>query len=567
MSKKFLSPIKLAQGASNPASGSAGEIFYNTTDKAIYTHDGTGWGVAESSIPAGTMVQWGGSTAPTNWLLCDGTAVSRTTYATLFAAIGTSYGVGDGSTTFNLPDLRGRVPVGKNGGSFGTLGATGGAETVTLTSTQIPSHTHNYSGTTNTTGAHTHTLSGKINVSQNGYGQNSPINGNAGNFADGTALSAGDHSHTFSGTTDNGTGGNGSHNNLQPYQVVNYIIKTTSGTTAGDSPLTARVSAIETTTVRSIALGGTGASTASSALSNLGGAPLASPSFTGTTTDAALSVTAGSEFSTNAAAITRINMPSNASIATAGEVNTLQIKQPSSTGDAFLTFHTSGGWAAHLGIDKSINDLSYGGWSHGANKYRVYHAGNTVAIAYGGPGSTTGSGIISIGSTSVAVGSGSYSTSSKGLVTFTGASTIDLNGVFTTGYRNYLIKISGLSNVGDYLAFRMMSNGAQDSQAQYYTVGTYISGGTTANAGAQPADSYSRIGYFSTTYQNATYDVNIFNPKVSDQTTWNVIGGYSNVAYWYRGLHNTTTSFDGVRILPQNSGNFTGRMQVFAYAE
>ena len=215
MSKKFLSPIKLAQGASNPSSGSAGEIFYNTTDKAIYTHNGTGWGVTESSIPAGTMVQWGGSTAPTNWLLCDGTAVSRTTYATLFAAIGTSYGVGDGSTTFNLPDLRGRVPVGKNAGTFATLGATGGTETVTLAVTNLPSHTHTgttatsgnhthtYSGSTNTTGAHTHTLSGSNGGAVNlGPSVTSNSNGDFGYLLNGgRANSAGDHSHTYSGTT------------------------------------------------------------------------------------------------------------------------------------------------------------------------------------------------------------------------------------------------------------------------------------------------------------------------------------------------------------------------------
>jgi len=63
-------------------------------------------------LPAGTMVMYGGSTAPSGWLLADGSAVSRTTYAALFAAIGTTYGVGDGSTTFNLPDFRGVFPKG-----------------------------------------------------------------------------------------------------------------------------------------------------------------------------------------------------------------------------------------------------------------------------------------------------------------------------------------------------------------------------------------------------------------------------------------------------------------------
>jgi len=65
-----------------------------------------------AGVPAGTIMGWGGSTAPEQWIICDGTAVSRSTYSALYAAIGTTYGVGDGSTTFNLPDLRGRVPVG-----------------------------------------------------------------------------------------------------------------------------------------------------------------------------------------------------------------------------------------------------------------------------------------------------------------------------------------------------------------------------------------------------------------------------------------------------------------------
>jgi microcystin-dependent protein len=85
---------------------------------------------------------WAAASAPTGWLLCDGSAVSRTTYAGLFAILSTTYGVGDGSTTFNLPDLRGRFPVGKNAGTFSALGGTGGEETHTLTVPEMPAHTH-----------------------------------------------------------------------------------------------------------------------------------------------------------------------------------------------------------------------------------------------------------------------------------------------------------------------------------------------------------------------------------------------------------------------------------------
>src|SRR5690606_40101311 len=77
--------------------------------------------------PTGAIVAYGGTDAPTGWLFCHGQEVSRTTYARLFAVIGTTYGAGDGSTTFNLPDLRQRFPLGKAASGTGsTLGETGG---------------------------------------------------------------------------------------------------------------------------------------------------------------------------------------------------------------------------------------------------------------------------------------------------------------------------------------------------------------------------------------------------------------------------------------------------------
>lgn len=112
-----------------------------------------GTGAVAALLPPGMVVPFAGSTAPEGWLLCAGQAVSRTTYAALFAAIGTTYGVGDGSTTFNLPDLRGRLPYGKDnmtgsdaarlttagGGIDGdTLGATGGQQSRTLVQANLP---------------------------------------------------------------------------------------------------------------------------------------------------------------------------------------------------------------------------------------------------------------------------------------------------------------------------------------------------------------------------------------------------------------------------------------------
>ena len=86
--------------------------------------------VVNNNTPVGLISMYSGTTAPTGWLVCDGSAISRTTYATLFGVIGTTYGSGDGSTTFNLPNLKGKVPVGLNSSDtdFDTIGETGGGK-------------------------------------------------------------------------------------------------------------------------------------------------------------------------------------------------------------------------------------------------------------------------------------------------------------------------------------------------------------------------------------------------------------------------------------------------------
>jgi microcystin-dependent protein len=162
------------------------------------------------SIPIGGVTQYAGATSPSaNWAICDGTAVSRTTYATLFARIGTTYGVGNGTTTFNLPNVKGKVIAGLDSTQteFDTLGETGGAKTHTLTSAEMPSHTHIQD-------SHSH------NVTWDGVGA-------AAGGLSVWGLQGNTNNKGTSGTTatNQNTGGGGAHNNLQPYIVMNYLIR------------------------------------------------------------------------------------------------------------------------------------------------------------------------------------------------------------------------------------------------------------------------------------------------------------------------------------------------------
>jgi len=214
-----LSDVKTYMLAASNVSGAITKInnlTYPTSDGTsgqFMTTNGSGVlsFSAVTTFAAGMLVPFAGSSAPTGWLLCYGQAISRSTYADLFTALGTTYGAGNGSSTFNLPDLRGRTIAGQDdmGGSSAnrltnqtgglngdTLGATGGTETHTLALTEMPDSYY-----------YNNNLPAVDDITDNYANANFTCN-----VADTTA-------HTTQG-------GGGAHNNVQPTLILNYIIKT-----------------------------------------------------------------------------------------------------------------------------------------------------------------------------------------------------------------------------------------------------------------------------------------------------------------------------------------------------
>lgn len=205
--------------------------------------------------PIGAVLSYAGSAAPVGWMLCNGAAISRTAFAKLFAAIGTNFGVGNGTTTFNLPDLRDRVAVGV--GPSRTQASTGGASSVTLTTGQLPGHDHGavFDHQHGTAGNHLHANNGShqhnsigdhlhsINL---GPGASQAVTGGTGDFfyASGTRYTdtGGGHTHNYDGDhfhaangdhfhgnagghTHNSVGSGQSHENMPPFQALNSIIR------------------------------------------------------------------------------------------------------------------------------------------------------------------------------------------------------------------------------------------------------------------------------------------------------------------------------------------------------
>ena len=167
-------------------------------------------------IPTGTIVPWSDSSIPTGFLECNGAAVSRSTYSALFAIIGTTYGTGDGSSTFNVPNLQDNVAVGKSNNK--ALASTGGANTVQSTG-NVAGSTANATLTTAQLASHSHPVSiGGFTPSGGSGAEANPSKSTGGT---GSAGSGTGHSHNMSA---NFTGDSTSV--LQPYLTIIYVIKT-----------------------------------------------------------------------------------------------------------------------------------------------------------------------------------------------------------------------------------------------------------------------------------------------------------------------------------------------------
>jgi len=205
------------------------------------------------AAPVGAIVMWGKSVPPTGWLIADGSAISRTTYADLFGILGTTFGAGNGSTTFNIPDLSDRFPGGK-GATLGSIAATGGTFSHSHaagsydTGAQSQGHTHSVSGTTaseaahsHTMGTHAHTANGNPDATGDqevaggaeSFASGSHGHGNTSSVDPGNTNSAGSHTHgagtldtagVSQGHTHGVSGSSGTAN--PPFVALAFIIKT-----------------------------------------------------------------------------------------------------------------------------------------------------------------------------------------------------------------------------------------------------------------------------------------------------------------------------------------------------
>jgi microcystin-dependent protein len=202
-----------------PINANAYSMVANTVVDGSITYAKLAPSVQSVTTPPGAVIAFAGSTPPTGWLLCDGSAVSRTTYSGLFQSIGITWGSGDGVTTFNLPDLRGRAPIGAGQGASltnRTLGQTLGEESHTLQSSELP-----VNGYTVNDPGHSHATS-----DSSGFFTEAKIPSGALSFGAGANFGiAPNTSVSYTGISVSVPSGGNAHNVMQPSAVVNFIIK------------------------------------------------------------------------------------------------------------------------------------------------------------------------------------------------------------------------------------------------------------------------------------------------------------------------------------------------------
>jgi microcystin-dependent protein len=231
-----------------PADPVVGQMIFETDTQQVKFWNGTAWVTPANGAPSGSLNPFAGSTAPTGWLLCDGASLLRADYPALFAVIGLAYNPAAPGTYFNIPDMRGNVPVGVkstqvSNPDISALAKAAGTYTRTLNNNDLPNHTHSLGGTTGSFNA-SHGHADTLTYTFTDYASSAINHANAGTYnrltftqtttstgGSVTAATTGtggslNHNHTLPANT----GDNGSTpvavSLVQPSLALNYIIKT-----------------------------------------------------------------------------------------------------------------------------------------------------------------------------------------------------------------------------------------------------------------------------------------------------------------------------------------------------